>query len=206
MGTLIWSDNFESYASPISAPWTSITNTPISSTVAHGGTKSAMLGAGGSASNAVRALGSNVGPPFYADFWLNVNSSSSTNAFVKFYDTGLTDNGIALKPAGVSSGNGSVVLPGGGSAFTYAITNNVWHHILFEIVRAVAGTLKLTIDGVVVGTYAGNTRGSSNQTYVSAVGLVGASIGPSPIAEIWVDDLGTYSGTPYDPTKFLFAT
>jgi hypothetical protein len=79
--------------------------------------------------------------------------------------------------------------------FTFSASTGAWHHYLFEVTSALAGTAKLTMDGTVVGTYSGDTREQVHlNTYVQYVFVQAQVIGPSPPADFYVDDLGIYSG------------
>src|SRR4029077_10229180 len=97
---------------------------------------------------------------------------------------------IAVDQAGV----GHAGLANSTVWIAFSTTTSAWHHYLFEVMTAVAGTARLTVDGVVVGTYSGNTQDPSNQNFINSVTLTGGTIGPSPPAEFYVDDLAAFSG------------
>lgn len=193
---LVWLDTFDTYTSnaALPAPWTGVGNSPTATAQSHSSPNSAAVGNGGNSSSASRTLGSNVGPKWFADFWVWSNPTNSQSAGVQFFDTTAGDNGVRFRPAGVSPAVGQL-FSAAGVVFTYPLTNSVWHHILLEVFQALAGTMKLTIDGSVAGTFSGDTRGSFGQAFINTVALIGATIGPSPPAEFYVDDLSMNSGT-----------
>ena len=155
MGTLIWTDTFDTYTagSPIPAPWTAVSNTPISNAVKHGGANSVAVGAGGNNSGAIRALGSNVGPQFYIDFWFNSTAAVTSGASIVFYDTGASDLGIEFMPNFNSATSGLVRTSFLANFFSFTVAPGTWQHAVLEVTRALAGSVKLTIDGTVVGTH-----------------------------------------------------
>src|SRR5580693_7612630 len=165
MGALIWSDDFETYAAGvIPSPWINETggivhtDTIISTAQPHGGTKSVAIGAGGNTSNAHRLIGSSLST-WYADFWMWTNNSgASTNQFVAFSSTTSSSNMASVNVA--ASGAGRCGLANLPPWFTFSVSLLTWHHYRLEVFSNVAGTATLTVDGVVVGTFAGDTRGN----------------------------------------------
>lgn len=192
---LIWTDTFESYATgAVPSPWVNVSNSNVSTAQAHAGTKSLGAGAGGLASNCYRAFGSNVSQ-WYADFWMYTNSSgATTNQYIAFTpDTSSSGNCCSVNVSS-ADGSGRCGVSNSTAWFTFSVSLNTWHHYILEVTSGASGTAKLTVDGTVVGTYSGDTRDSAAHAYVAYAWLTGASIGPSPPAEFYVDDLSVYSG------------
>lgn len=205
MGTLIWTDNFDSYTagSPVPSPWTQVSNSPVSTAQFHSSPNSLPAGTGGNGSAATRPFGSNLSI-FYADFWMWVNSTgASTNQFVSFSDSGTVSS---PKPSVNVASTGTLHCGLSNSTvwFSSSVTLNAWHHYLLELNIANAGTAKLTVDGVVAGTFSGDTRPPTLSTFASNVWLAGAGIGPSPPAEFYVDDLSISSGVVASGAKPFF--
>lgn len=192
---LIWTDGFESYTagSAITAPWVVGSNSLVSIAQAHGGTKSLAAGTSGVASNCYRPIGSNLSQ-WYVDFWmLSVNTAQAgvqNGVFVSSNTSSSNQPCVTVDGTGAGKSTGKVGL----TFFTFSVSLGVWHHYLFEVLSAVAGTAKLTVDGTVVGTFSGDTRGNGVDSFAANVVVIGASIGPTPPAECYVDDLSVYGG------------
>lgn len=196
MGTLIWTDDFESYTAgaAVPSPWANVANSPVSTAQAHAGTKSLAVGTGGNASTCSRPLGSSVSQ-WYADFWMWTNASGGTIQFIAFSPSS-TSNNSGPSVSVSSAGAGTCGQANGATWFTFSASVGVWHHYVFEVLSAAAGTAKLTVDGVVAGTFSGNTRDNFSSTAsVAHVWVQGSTIGPSPPAEFYLDDLSMYNGT-----------
>jgi len=196
MGTLIWTDGFESYAVGITpAPWVNKDNSQVVTTQPHTGTKSTAAGIGGNTTTVSRPFGSNQSQ-WYADFWMWTNPVGATNLvqYVSFSSSSsAATNAPCVAVDGV--GAGRVGLSASGTTwFTFTTTASTWHNYVFEVLSGAAGTAKLTVDGVVVGTFSGDTRDSSSNAFVSNVWIVGSVIGPSPPAAFYVDDISIFSG------------
>lgn len=201
VGTLVWTDTFDTYTAgaALPAPWVNGGNTPVSSARSHSSANSVACGSGGNNSSAYRPLGSNLSQ-WYADFWMWTDPGGSASAWLQYISfSSSTAGGSSAPCVGVDqTGAGFCGFSTNSAArwLSFSVSTSAWHHYLLEVTTAAAGTAKLTVDGTVVGTYSGDTRDNSGAgTYVANVWVVGTTIGGSPTAEFFVDDLSVYSGT-----------
>lgn len=191
---LIWTDTFDTYTagSAPPSPWYGVSNSPISTAQAHSASNSLPAGTSGNNSDAQRPIGANL-HQWYADFWMWTNSTgTTTNQHITFNVGTTTATGTAVNVT--QTGSGIVGLTGSAGWFSFTVSLSTWHHYLLEVTTDAAGSAKLTVDGTVVGTYSGDTRDFASNTYVNNVWVHGGTIGPSPPAEFYIDDLSIYSG------------
>jgi hypothetical protein len=195
-GVLVVSDGFESYTAGalITAPWIGASNSPVVTAQAHGGAQSLAVGTGGNASSATLPLGISL-TKWILDCWLWVNAIGAPSSQYIGCKKAASGTGIVLNIG--ASGSGQVWVPPGGPVFfTCSTTTGVWHHCVLTVFQdATAGTIALTIDGTAAGSFSGDTRDGSGNTSVDQVYATGATIGPSPPAEFYVDDLAVYNNT-----------
>src|SRR4029077_9018770 len=111
----------------------------------HGGAKSVAMGLNGNSSQVSRPLGASP-QQWYADFWMWTNpvGGSTGSQWVGFGTNNMAS--IAVDQAGV----GHAGLANSTVWIAFSTTTSAWHHYLFEVMTAVAGTARLTVDGVVV--------------------------------------------------------
>jgi hypothetical protein len=201
--SLLWFENFDSYtagSATIPAPWTGPGNTIISNSVFHSSPNGFGAGAAGNGSGTTRpliALATHV-PVWSVDFWVRIPTGSglATPGSAGLYMIDSVGGGQIQFVVG-SDGGCNIHIPFGATLFsTFTLSLDTWHHLLWSTTQSATGSSNLTIDGVAQTPFSGDTRGSGNAAYSDALELVGQTIGGSPPAEVFFDDITTYNSLP----------
>lgn len=198
--SLEWTENFSSYSAgsaTITAPWTGPGNTIISTSVYHSSPNGFGAGAGGNGSTTVRpiiALGTHV-PVWTVDFWVRIPTGSglATPGACGLYMEDSVGGGQIQFVVG-SDGGCNIHIPFGATLFsTFSLSLDTWHELIFSCTQSATGSAGLIIDGVTQTPFSGDTRGSGNAAYSDSVALIGQTIGGSPAAEVYFDDISVYN-------------
>jgi hypothetical protein len=202
--SLQWTENFSGYTpgnDTISAPWANPGNTLISTAIFHSSPQSLGTGRGGNGSTPLRPIVALLtqSQDWSLDFWVYLPTGNSLNnttssAGITFEYSG-SGGQINMK----IQGNGDLIMniPFGATLFSGLNLGalDTWHHCLWTCHQAgpTGGTSTFSIDGVAATPFSGDTRNSANNPYSDEVIIVGQTIGPSPTAEFYVDDLTMYN-------------
>lgn len=206
MPTLLWNEGFESYTAgndTITSPWSGASNTIISTAIKHSGAQSLGTGRGGNGGSTTRPLISLTTqvPIWTVDFWVYVPTGGDAT------DPPVT-NGPGIRMAdSVGGGNVAFLIGGAGTCIisvqfgatfhTFDLSLDTWHHIVWSVSQAASGgTSAVSVDGVAQTPFTGDTRNYGGTAYSDELTLTGQTIGPSPTAEVYFDDMNIYSGIP----------
>lgn len=204
---VVWSDNFESYAvgdNTITSPWLNTSPsgpthglaTLISNAIFHGGTKSLGVGLNGGS-----ALGAGIAQRSFlaslsqieVDCWVYMPNPSHVPDPPEINAPGIllqnTSSGGNLTFIMGGSGNCQVGVFGGAVWFSFALTLNTWHHLVWTTTLALSGTSTLVVDGGGTMTFSGNTRTNAADTTVDQLSCVGQFVAGAPPAEMFFDDM-----------------
>lgn len=194
--TTVFTDNFDSYVTNLGAPWTGIGDSPVSTLRFVSSPQSLTMGAGGSGSVALRAMGSNLVDGYF-DFqlWLVGSSLGLVNSVI-FWDSTAVAEQITLKwqydgLCSVYRGSSGGTLLG-----TFALCPDQWHEItVYAKIDATVGIVQVAVDQNLVFNFSGNTKSTAN-TYFNSVKLSGGVIGTTPAAFAYLDNFTAGSGVP----------
>jgi hypothetical protein len=199
---LLWFENFDSYtpgSGTIPSPWAGPGNSIISTAVFHSAPNGFGAGAGGNGGNTTRSLAGGTQEAIWTvDFWMLIPTGGGATDPPTTNGPGLhmTSGGgtVSLRVGGL--GTCVIDIPFGATLFSFDLSLDTWHHLIWSCTQSATGSSNLSIDGVPQTPFSGDTRNSANVASSDTLGLLGQTIGPSPVAELYFDDIGTFNSLP----------